>query len=138
MDDQTAPVTPDEYILRRILNREDYYKPDLPIPVQRVAVGPSSKDENGISVYREKFVTAQQVAEAGEYESGYYVARFRAQDAMDLGFTITPDPVEDELPGHSLIPQLGGCAKRDDVNKYREMALDLAKLLRDIVYTPNP
>lgn len=137
--DQDEPVAPDEYILRRILNNKDYINLDLPIPVQRAAVGPTKRDTDGLSVYREKFVSPREVAESGNNSAGYYVVRFNAQDIFDMGLDIIPDKIEDGLQGHSLVPQLSTGEKKSNRKLYVERTLALTKLIStdDIVFSPD-
>ncbi|MCW9023634.1 MAG: hypothetical protein OQK73_03025 [Gammaproteobacteria bacterium] len=137
MKEQSEPISADEYILRRIPNIKNYIDLTLPIPVQRGALGPSSNDDDGLSVYREEFISAEDLANAGTNMSGYFVVRFRAQDLISLGLNLIPDPLP-PLPGHSLIPELSRGSKKANRNFYKEVTLELAKLAsQDIVYFPN-
>lgn len=138
MKDESDPVSPDEFILRRIPNLPNYINMELPMPVVRGAFGPSSSDIDGLSVYRENFVSAQDVAEDGNNLAGYYVVRLRAQDIFNLGMDLIPNPINGQLPGHTLIPELSLIAKKADRNKYKDLTLELAKLAsNDIVYSPD-
>lgn len=139
MKDESDPILPDEFILRRIPNLPDYINLALPMPVARGAFGPSSEDSDGLSIYREKFVSAQEVAEAGNNAAGYYVVRLRAQDILNLGLNLLSDPKAGQLPGHTLIPELSIGAKKADRKKYKELTLNLAKLSssNNIVYSPD-
>lgn len=127
--DQNDPVSPDEFILRRVPANQDFIDKSLPLRVQRVAFEPKKKrDINGLSVYRERFVSAMGVAAAGRSSAGYYVVRLRARDYLDLRLTLQPDPQPDELPGHTLIPELNAGSMR---NPHREKSKDLQKKLAD-------
>lgn len=139
MKDESDPVSPDEFILRRIPNLPNYINLSLPIPVTNAGFSPTNDDVDGLSVYREKFVTAKEIAEAGRSDAGYYVVRFKAEDLLNLGMTLDPDPQEGELSGHTLIPELSQTAKIQDKKKYRELALKIARLAseKDIIYSPD-
>lgn len=114
MPNQDDPVTPDENVLRRISNNKDWVNLSLAISVQRVAFKPFTRDTDGLSVFRELFVTPYQVATAGPNSNGYYVARLNVNSINDLGLNIVPDPQEDQLQGHALMPELsyGECKKK--------------------------
>ena len=59
---QEGPVDPGESILRRIPRTLDYYDPSLPVPVLAFAFRPNQRDTEGISLYRELFVSPERVA----------------------------------------------------------------------------
>ena len=59
---QEGPVDPGESILRRIPRTSDYYDRSLPVPVLAFAFRPNQRDTEGISLYRELFVSPQRVA----------------------------------------------------------------------------
>jgi len=101
MSDQDS-IAEDEYVLRRI-HKQDYDS-NLPIPVQRAAFIPTKADSEGISVYREKYVTAAQVAAAGRAPGSYYVARLSVRSLRALNLTVVP--TEGALAGHAVIPEL--------------------------------
>ena len=135
MADQQDPISPDEYVLRRISKDKNRYDPSLPQPIQRLSFEASpldkngvSPDINGISVFREIFVSAEAVAKAGGGARGYCVVRLRASDVTALGLTIIPDPRDDQLPGHALIPELGFLQMKQDKLKCKELQRHLVKL----------
>ena len=76
-----------------------------PVPVQRVAFAPNQKDTDGISVFRELFITPERIASAGRSSAGYYVARLAVCELLKLGLTVVPDPRENQPPGHALVPE---------------------------------
>ena len=133
------PVSPDEYVLRRVPTCW-FNKSALIEPVQRVAFAPNlERDVEGISVFREIFVTPNEVARYGPKGlNGYYVVRFLAADIFALGLSIIPDPQEDQPQGHTVIPGLNS-ASMSGGNKQRakELQYELAKLgSRNIAYSP--
>lgn len=97
------PVEEGEYVLRRI--HKDHYNAALPAAVLRVAFQPSKSDVDGLSVCRERFITAAQLAGLGRAPGAYYVARLAVTALHDLSLTVIPAPRTD-LPGHAVIPEL--------------------------------
>ncbi len=89
--------------------------------------------------FREPFVSPADVANAGNRgPAGYYVVRLRAAEVTALGLSIVPDPRDDQLPGHALIPELSFQAMTKDKNKSKELQRKLAKLAGDgIVFEPT-
>jgi hypothetical protein len=70
-------VDPGESILRRIPKIPDYYNPALPTPILALAFRPNKQDADGISFYREIFLTADQLAGSARKPANFYViARF--------------------------------------------------------------
>lgn len=139
MTDQADPVSLNECVLRRIPADGNRFNPSLPEPVQRLAFEPTGKDIDGISVFRELFVSAQQVADAGSRGAiGNYVVRLRVADIVALGLTVIPNPRDDQLPGHALVPELRLGAMKADKKTSKEYQRALAKLAgSDIAYSPH-
>lgn len=129
MTDQHDPVSPDEYVFRRIPKDKHRYDPSLPEPVTRVAFEPNEKDIDGISIFRALFVSAESVAAAGLGRNGYCIARLLVRDIIALGLTVISDP-HDQLPGHSLIPELAfqRANAKETKPKSKEYQRALAKL----------
>lgn len=135
--EQNDALSPDEYVLRRI--PRDWCNPSLDEPVQRVGFQPNKRDNNGISMFREFFVSPAQVANAGgKGPTGYYVVRLRAADVIAVGLHIVPDPQDDQPPGHALIPELSFQAMKKDKEKSKELQRRLAKLAGNgIAFSPT-
>lgn len=107
MNSQHDPISDDEFLLRRVLRGD--VDVNLPVPVQREGFRPTTRDIDGISLFRERFVSPSEVANGNKGPTEYYVIRLRASDIRGLGLSILPDVKDDQLPGHSLIPgQLPG------------------------------
>lgn len=135
MADQQDPISPDEYVLRRISKDTLRYNPSLHEPITRLAFEPSKRDISGISVFRELFVSAETVAKAGRGANGCCVARLRASEIVALGLTIIPDPQDDQLPGHALIPELSAQQVKENKSQSKEIQHKLAKVAGlNIVY----
>jgi hypothetical protein len=126
-------VDPGETILRRIPS--EHFDASLPNPVSPNAFRPSGDDIDGISLYREAFVSPLQVArKARRPASTYVVARLQARDVMALGLTIVPTP--GNLPGHVSLPEINTASYNDKTSKSRvkDLNLSLAKLVgKDVV-----
>ena len=138
MPNQSDPVTSDEFVLRRIPNNKDWYESSLPEPVQRVAFQPSKRDTDGLSIFRQLFVTPAQLAQAGPNPAGYYVARLRVADLHDLGLSVIAAPQNNQPDGHAIIPELSYQAMKQDKQTARKIQRELAKLASDgIVHGPN-
>ena len=141
MNDENDPVLPTEYVFRRINNKKDWYNSELEQPVTRVACSPFKKDVDGLSVFRELFVSASDVAAAGPDPAGYYVARLLVADILELGLTVIPAPQEGMPKGHAIIPELTTAAANNAQTRRwaKEIANKLARLAgRSIVALPNP
>ena len=95
-----------EQLLRRIPNNPSFIDLTLRDPVQRAAFRPTNEDVDGISVYREMFISAEEIILVGTSRYGYFVARLPVEEILEEGLTIIPDPQTGGLPGHSLIPDI--------------------------------
>lgn len=100
------PVKDEECVLRRIPCNEEYYNPALDEPTQPLAFRPRRDDLTGISVYRSLFVKPIELVQPVQIDRRYYVAELKVSDIKKLGLTVVPDPQEDEVKGHSLVPQI--------------------------------
>ena len=127
-------MLPEERVLRRI--HRNCYDSRLPVPIVRTAFEPNRGDVNGISVYREEFVSPKTLANSGPQPGQYYVARLGVGILKDgLNLSVVPDPQEDPPPGHALIPELNTATERQ---RSRELQRELAKLAsRDIAHRPD-
>jgi len=68
------------------------------------AFDPHDEEKSGISVYRAKYRTIQEVAK-GLSKKGYYVAVLRAGDLRRRGIAVEPRPGPND-PGHAELPGL--------------------------------
>lgn len=140
MKDESDPVSADEYVYRRIPIA--FCDLSLPEPIQYVAFRPRDDDTDGISLYREAFVTAEQ-AGVGPNPKGYYVSRLKVADILALkdklkldDLTVCPTKGQGDLSGHVSIPQLTPGTKNQA--KMKELMLELAKLAgKDIIRHPR-
>jgi len=132
----TDPVSPDEFVLRRVLRR--WYDPSKDPHVDPQAFRPTLIDKDGLSVFRANFAKPEKLDR--DRETGnpgtYYVAQLRASAIMELDLTIIPDP-KGELPGHALIPELKTGLSGDAKRRAKEKQYRLAKLASGgIIYEP--
>lgn len=125
MSDELEPIEEDEFVLRRI--HRDHYKTSLPDPVLRMAFEPRRGENDGLSVYRERWVTPAQVAASGRTPGAYYVTRLAVRDLRKLNLTVVPAP-RSELPGHAVIPELSWEAQQKDKKRSKQLQIELAKL----------
>lgn len=102
--DGTEPISDDEILYRRIPESENLYDPAIGAPPSFRAFRPRPYDTTGLSLYRAKYTTPEQVAE-NDRGKRFYIAELRAGDLRRHGITVTPAPLP-ELPGHAEIPTL--------------------------------
>jgi hypothetical protein len=107
---ETTPVSPDEMLLRRVPNFENYFffeESTRTLAVAMDAFKPrANRDPDGMSFYREDFTTSQEVASDTTLEVGARVVRISVQKLTQLGITeIIPDP-QPGPAGHVYIPAL--------------------------------
>jgi hypothetical protein len=99
--DGSEPVADDELLYRRIPVSQGWYKEGRLSPE---AFDPREGELTGISVYRDKYKSLQEVAK-GKSRRGYYVAVLRAGDLRERGIEVVQRPKPDD-PGHAELPDL--------------------------------
>ena len=135
MSQEEEPVGKDEFVLRRI--HKDHFKPALATPVLRLAFQPTKWDVDGLSVCREKFITAAQLAAVGRTPGAYSVARLAVAALHALSLTAVPSARAD-LPGHAVIPELNFAAYRQDKKRLDAVQVEFARLASQaIVHQPS-
>ena len=99
------PVLPKEIVLRRISTV--YYSPLDPIPIKPEAFRPTDMDGNGISVFREQFISSQEIFDSIDIakRNRFVIARLVVRELQKLKLSVVPDPIS-ALPGHALVPEL--------------------------------
>ncbi len=102
MGDGSEPIENDEILYRRILLW--YYDPNQGAEPSPKAFRPREYDKTGLSVFRKKYVTPEQVTQNNRGKS-YYVAVLRAGDLRDNGIEVVPG-IEGHEPGHAELPNL--------------------------------
>jgi hypothetical protein len=137
MKPENDPVTDDEFVLRLIW--EDYFKPDLDLPIQARAFEPKKNEIDGISVFRQDCLhspsdTLAVIAE--DKRNRYYIARVAVRELLVMGLTVRPDPIS-TAPGHAVLPELNINAFNSDRLRWKEVLKQLAELAsRNIVHRP--
>ena len=130
-------VDPGESIFRRIPKIPDYYDPSLPTPILALAFRPNKQDSDGISFYRELFLTVDRLAGSARKPAEFYiVARFKAADLFALGLSLVPVQEEGDLPGHVVVPELGLAAYQDPSKRERVKEINQKRAVlagRDII-----
>jgi hypothetical protein len=130
MGDGTEPVGDDEYLYRRI---PLVFGPEGQQPSPK-AFRPRESDKTGISFFRAKYTSPEQVA-ANNREKHYYIAVLLAGDLRANGFQIVPRP-EGHPPGHAEIPDLTWYNRR--TNRAEEAQQLLAQKLCLKIFGPLP
>jgi hypothetical protein len=134
MSEEQLSVDVTEYVLRRI--HKDHFDATLRIPFRPAAFKPTDSDRDGLSVYRERFVSPLDVAAAGRSPGAYYVVRLAVQDLQRLNLSVvaTPGP----LPGHAVIPELNRGFYEKEKQRSRDLQLELSRLASQaIVHRPD-
>lgn len=137
MSEDQDPVKDEESVLRRI--HSIYYNPGSNIPVQPEAFRPTERDEDGLSVFRERFISpAQVLADVAENKRGLYlIARLAVRDLHALHLTVIPAPRSD-LAGHAVIPELNWDSYQKEKRRLKELQVELARLASQaIVHHPD-
>ena len=119
-------IAADEFLLRRV--HQNHVDPGPPIVIGYVGFRPTPEDTQGLSVYREKFITAAEVAASGRKAGEYYVGRLSVAEVTSLGLTVIADEQANGPPGHALIPELSFSAIQRDKRRLREAQVHLAAL----------
>src|SRR5438876_2814776 len=102
MSEDQLPVELMEIVLRRI--HKDHFDGTLRIPFRPAAFKPTESDQDGLSVYRERFVSPSEVAASGRTPGAYYVVRLAVRDLHRLNLSVVLTP--GALLGHAAIPEL--------------------------------
>lgn len=132
-------VGPDECLLRAIPNAIGYFSEKAgKWSVSPYAFTPNKKrDPDGLSFYREDFVTPKQVADECKHPMGGRVARLKVSDLLKHGLLVKPS--QSNLPGHVIMPSMRYSELVDPKTKktVNAAAVLLAELAsQDIAYSP--
>jgi hypothetical protein len=134
MGEEQLPVDVMENVLRRI--HKDHFDGSLRIPFRPAAFKPTESDSEGLSVYREQFVSPSEVASGGRTPGVYCVVRLAVQDLRELNLSVVPTP--GPLPGHAVIPELNRGFYEAEKQRSKELQLELSRLAsRAIVHRPD-
>lgn len=135
MLDGTESISDGEFLYRRIPVSQNWYNPELQEGrTSPLAFKPTPRDETGLSVYRAKYKSPQEVA-ATSRGSKYYVAKLSARDLRQSGMIVQACPLPGD-PAHSQIIDLTYENRKSDRSK--ELMLHLAEDLCVEVLGPFP
>ena len=127
------PIDREEKLLRLI--PKDWHKANKPIPFGRIAFQPRDRDEDGLSLYREKWVTAHRLVSTRRSPEKWFVVRLKVKDI--LGLKVTLKPTVGDLPGHVVIAEMNTSDYKNNPSKIDEWAHFLTKIAsQDIVLRP--
>jgi hypothetical protein len=104
MSEELPPIEPGERLLRRIPIVPGAYDPQLPQPVTVGAFSPNPRDTNGLSLYRERFVSPVELVTGHPKRppEKWVVARINIDELRSLRLTVDPVEEEGDKPGTSL------------------------------------
>ena len=120
MGDETEPIEDDELLYRRI-DLPEYYDPQEGPDLSPHAFHPRQHDRTGISFYRARYFTPEQVARRGR-RNRYYIAVLRAGDIRASGLAIAPRTEGHQL-GHVELPGLKHENRRSNAGQEAEQLL---------------
>lgn len=129
--DEQIPLEPGEFLLRRIPKRA------VVAPcIDEAAFSPSTDDTDGLSIYRERFVTPQEVA--NHSRTPCFVVRFPYEIVTAINvkgerLTVQIDP-RPPLRGHCIIPEIS----IDKKPRYRGVRNELVKAVKAIPDSITP
>jgi hypothetical protein len=127
------PIDREEQLLRLI--PKDWHRPKNPIPFGKIAFQPRDNDEDGLSLYREKWVTAHRLVSTRRSPEKWFVVRLKVKDI--LAIKVTVKVTVGDLPGHVVIPEMNTGDYKKSPNQINEWALSLTKIAsQDIVLRP--
>jgi hypothetical protein len=139
---ETTAVFPNEILLRTVPNSIGYYSQSMGIwAVNPTAFEPRTVDVDGISLYREDFVTKKYLASVSGYPTGVRVASVTAKDCTNLHLSLQPSPDPKGPSGHLVIPEMAFVKKTPQTKDLKRKIQDLAQKLAQIaskneIYTP--
>lgn len=119
---ETDECSNTEYLLRII--PADFYKSELTPPIQRPAFSPSPQDNDGLSFFREDFVSPQALARWYRNKKGGVIARIRVSEVQELQLSVIVNPRADSPAGHVLVPEINTL---DKSRRVKTLQIDLAK-----------
>ncbi len=104
MENQPIPIDDDEILFRRIPVSMGWYADGL---LSGEAFEPRPDEYSGISVYRKRFRSLEEVAQ-GKSKHGYYVVSLRVSNLRYAGINVEPRPavLEGWDDAHAELPQL--------------------------------
>ncbi|MCG3129546.1 MAG: hypothetical protein FLDDKLPJ_00279 [Phycisphaerae bacterium] len=133
--DASDPVADDEIVLKHVTERSGWYDPARDPSLSWVAFRPNKDDVSGMSVWRAKYKTAEDVARlaarwSNRKDQKYYVLSLRVGDLRRIGIQVsfTHDEGKGET-GHASLTTLNTATYDSEKNRIREMAERVCKEL---------
>lgn len=106
-----------------------------------LAFKPSPKrDQDGMSFFREDFVTSQAVADASRHPQKARTTRITVVQLSQLELEVKADPDAKELPGHAIVPEMRYRKNQSDQERQRtkDRSQRLAQFAtKNGVYSPS-
>lgn len=131
--DGSEPITDDEIVFRRVSEVSGYYKPESDRPVSWVAFRPNRNDHTGLSVWREKYKSAEEAAShQARPGTRYYVLALNVGRLRSIGVEVLPT-VDEGGTGHASLCNLNTTAEKNSV---REFANAIAGSLIERIHGP--
>jgi len=105
------------------------------------AFEPAKDDADGISFFREDFVSKEHLASVSTHGNGVRVGRVLAKECTALSLSLKPAPDPSQPPGHLVIPEMLFIKKTPETKEQKRKIQDLAQKLAQLasnneVYTP--
>jgi hypothetical protein len=107
--DGCDPLSPDEFLLRRI--PEIYVDKSLPCPISLDHFIPHKNDTDGLSFFRESMRTSKSLIAEAMGKGRYYVAKAMVKEIADLGLAMNISKTD---LSHLSLPDLTPQTIRDD------------------------
>ncbi|MEQ9410943.1 MAG: hypothetical protein RIK87_24745 [Fuerstiella sp.] len=130
MPNAPVPIDDDEVLYRRIPVSCDWYEAEGGV-LYPEAFAPRRDEHSGISVYRKRFKTLEEVAR-GRSKQGYYVVSLLASELRVRGLNVEPRPeVEDGWDdAHAEIPSLhAGIRKTNEADELQAILAELGMVI---------
>jgi len=105
------------------------------------AFEPGKHDADGISLFREDFVTKEYLAKVNQHPRGVRVARLVASQCEMLNLSFRPSPDPAGPPGHTVVPEMPYLQRSPETKSRIQQIKDLSQQLAQIatkneIYTP--
>jgi hypothetical protein len=137
LKDENEPIQPDESVVRLIW--QDFFRPELALPIQPGAFEPRKNETDGISVFRLACLNDARDALAviaEEKREKYAIAVVPIAELSALGLTIQPARIA-KVPGHAVLLELNIVACKADKARCKTLQKSLAVIAsRNILHRP--
>jgi hypothetical protein len=135
--EEKESIQPHESVVRLIW--QDYFQPELAMPVQPGAFEPRKNETDGISVFRLACLNDVRDVLAvitEEKREKYAIAALPVAEITALGLTVKPAPIA-KVPGHAVLLELNVVTCKADKARCKSMQKSLAVVAsRSILHRP--